>query len=71
MLFLEHSFVLFPGIHTVVGPEIHFNRGRKLRMSSLYPRLTRKGMKMGQIMGFERALYFDSSVTNDSSFPGD
>lgn len=65
--FLRDRVKEIPGFHSIVGPENQFKGGRKLRTSSLYPRLTRKGMKMGQIMGFERALYFDSSDSNDNS----
>ena len=43
------------------GPDIEFESGRGVRTSPLYTRLQTHGAVFGQIIGFEPALYFDSS----------
>ena len=41
-------------------PFNEFRSGRKLRMSPLYARLRDAGAVFGQVMGFERASWYES-----------
>jgi len=48
-------------------PFPEFSTGRNLRMSPIYPRLRQAGAVFGQVMGYERPSYFDSSVDSEAA----
>jgi hypothetical protein len=48
-------------------PFPEFTTGRNLRMSPIYPRLRQAGAVFGQVMGYERPTYFDTSVDSEAA----
>lgn len=48
------------GLHYAIPyPNFEFKTGRNLRMSPIYPKLKEAGAIFGQVMGYERPLWFD------------
>lgn len=64
-----------PGVHYQMPyPFTEFRTGRRLRVSPVFPRLKAAGAHFGQIMGFERAAFYDirnpaTPHSNESTFP--
>jgi len=51
-----------PGFHYQLPyPFTEFRTGRRLRVSPVFPRLKAAGAHFGQIMGFERAAFYDNT----------
>ena len=51
--------------HGLIYPFHEYKTGRNLRMSPIYPMLREAGAVFGQVMGYERPTYFESSHESD------
>lgn len=58
--FMRERVKEVPGLHyRLPYPMQEFERGRKLRMSPIFPAMKEAGAVFGQTMGYERPNYFD------------
>ncbi|XP_059488036.1 pyruvate dehydrogenase phosphatase regulatory subunit, mitochondrial [Neocloeon triangulifer] len=70
--FLRDRVKEVPGMHFKLPyPFQEFTTGRNLRMSPIYPRLRQDGAVFGQVMGYERPSYFDTSVDSEAASSAD
>jgi len=57
--FLRDRVKEVPGLNCAIDyPHPEFNTGRALRTSPIFPRLLNAGAQFGQVMGYERPMYF-------------
>ncbi|KAE8737552.1 hypothetical protein FOCC_FOCC016988 [Frankliniella occidentalis] len=71
--FLRDRVREVPGLHYAINyPFSEFSTGRNLRMSPIYPKLREAGAVFGQVMGYERPVYFDPEglLANITPEPG-
>ncbi|XP_065214392.1 pyruvate dehydrogenase phosphatase regulatory subunit, mitochondrial [Planococcus citri] len=65
--FLRDRVKEVPGLHYAIPyPHMEFKTGRNLRMSPIYPKLKEAGAVFGQVMGYERPLWFDSNSMEEN-----